>query len=107
MKFIALGKYTPAALGGFVQNPDDDRVAAVSAMVQQVGGKVLDLHFLRGEYDVAVITEVPDFEAAAAIKLLVVSSGAMEKLEMVEIIDMNSIAKKANTIAGAYRKPGS
>lgn len=107
MKFIALGKYTPAALGGFVQSPDDDRTAAVSAMVEKAGGKVLDLHFLRGEYDVAVITEAPDFEAAAAIKLLVVSSGAMEKLDMVEIIDMNSIAQKAHAMAGAYRKPGS
>ena len=56
MKFIALGKYSPAALGGFVTNPDDDRTAAVSGMVEKVGGKVLDLHFLRGEYDVAVIT---------------------------------------------------
>ena len=107
MKFIALGKYTPAALGGFVQNPDDDRVSAVSAMVEKAGGKVVELHFLRGEYDVAVITEAPDFEAAAAIKLLVISSGAMEKLEMVEIIDMNSIAHKANDMMGAYRKPGS
>ena len=106
MKFIALGKYTGAALGGFVANPDDDRMAAVKAMVEQVGGKVHDLHFLRGDYDVAVVTEAPDFEAAAAIKMLVMSSGAMEKLDMIEIIDMNSIAQKANKIAGAYRKPG-
>ena len=107
MKFIALGKYSAAGLGGFVANPDDDRMAAVAGMVQKAGGKVLDLHFLRGEYDVAVITEAPDFEAAAAIKLLVIASGAMEKLEMVEIIDMNSIARKASEMAGAYRAPGS
>ena len=107
MKFIALGKYSAAGLGGFVANPDDDRMAAVAGMVQKAGGQVLDLHFLRGEYDVAVITEAPDFEAAAAIKLLVIASGAMEKLDMVEIIDMNSIARKASEMAGAYRAPGS
>jgi len=107
LKFIALGKYSAKALGGFVSTPDDDRAAAVSAMVEKAGGKVHDLHFLRGHYDVAVITEAPDFEAAAAIKLLVVSSGAMDQLDMMEIIDMNSIAAKANAIAGSYKAPGS
>ncbi|MGC6484885.1 MAG: GYD domain-containing protein, partial [Candidatus Puniceispirillales bacterium] len=94
-------------LGGFITNPDDDRGAAVSAMVEKAGGKVHDVHFLRGEYDVAVMTEAPDFEAAAAIKMLVMASGAMDKLDMVEIIDMNSIARKASKMAGAYRAPGS
>ena len=35
MKFIALGKYSAAGLGGFVANPD--RMAAVAGMVRKAG----------------------------------------------------------------------
>jgi hypothetical protein len=37
---------------------------------------------------------------------LVASSGAVENLTILEMIDMNSIANKAAAIAGAYRAPG-
>ena len=51
------------------------------------------------------IGEVDGFEDIAAVKLLVASSGAVENLTILEMIDMNSIANKAAAIAGAYRAP--
>ena len=59
----------------------------------------------RGEYDIVAIGEVDSFDDIAAVKLLVASSGAVENLTILEMIDMNSIANKAAAIAGAYR-PG-
>ena len=106
MKFLFLGNYLNAGLAGFLKNPEDDRRAAISAMVEKSGGKFIDLQFLRGKYDIAVVAEVSSFEDAAAVKVLVVASGALDRLEMMEYIDMNDIATRASKITGAYRAPG-
>lgn len=106
MKFIFLAKYSNAGLAGFMKNPDDDRHAAITGMVEKAGGKLLELNFLRGKYDISVVAEVPSFEDAAAIKILVAASGAAEELELMECADMNEIAGRANKITGAYRAPG-
>jgi hypothetical protein len=49
MKFLFLGKYSNAGLAGFLKNPEDDRRAAISAMVEKSGGNFIDLQFLRGK----------------------------------------------------------
>ena len=105
MQFMVLGKYSNEGLAGFIQNPNDDRRAAISSMMEKAGGKLIDLHLTRGEYDIVAIGEVDSFEDIAAVKLLVASSGAVENLTILEMIDMNSIANKAAAIAGAYRAP--
>lgn len=107
MKFMVLGRYSNQGLAGFIQNPDDDRKAAISAMMERAGAKLIELHLLRGEYDIAVIGEAKSFEDVAAVKLLVASSGAVENLTILEMVDMNAIAAKAAAITGAYRAPGS
>lgn len=106
MKFMVLGKYSNQGLAGFVQNPNDDRKAAISAMMEKAGGKLVELYLMRGEYDIAVIGEANSFEDIAAVKILVASSGAVENLTILEMVDMNSIANKAAAITGAYRAPG-
>ena len=62
--------------------------------------KTIDLHLTRGEYDIVAIGEVDSFEDMA-VKLLVASSGAVDNLTILEMIDINLIAKKAASIAGA------
>ena len=52
--------------------------AAISSMMEKAGGKLIDLHLTRGEYDIVAIGEVDSFEDIAAVKLLVASSGAVE-----------------------------
>ena len=43
MKFLFLGRYSNAGFAGFLQNPGDDRRAAISAMVEKSGGTFIDL----------------------------------------------------------------
>ena len=77
MQFMVLGKYSNQGLAGFIQNPNDDRRAAISSMMEKAGGKLIDLYLTRGEYDIVAIGEVDSFEDIAAVKLLVASSGAV------------------------------
>ena len=84
MEFVVLGKYTAAGLGGFAQNPNDDRKAVIGAMMEKAGGKMHNLWLTRGEYDAVVIGEAPDFETVAAIKIMVLASGAMSELVVLQ-----------------------
>ena len=106
MQFMVLGRYSSQGLAGFIQNPNDDRKAAISSMMEKAGGKLVELHLTRGEFDIVAIGEVDSFEDIAAVKLFGASSGAVENLTILEMINMNSIANKAAAIAGAYRAPG-
>ena len=63
MQFMVLGKYSNQGLGGFIQNPNDDRRAAISSMMEKAGGKLIDLHLTRGEYDIVAIGELLYFIA--------------------------------------------
>ena len=106
MKFIALGKYNASGLSGFVKNPTDDRRSAINSMFEKAGAKLTDLFLTRGSYDVVVVGEAPDFETMGALKMLVMSSGAIEELNILEEADFSAMAHKAASIQGAYRAPG-
>ena len=43
MQFMVLGKYSSQGLAGFIQNPNDDRKAAISSMMEKAGGKLIEL----------------------------------------------------------------
>ena len=109
MEFVVLAKYTAAGLSGFAKNPNEDRRAVIGAMMEKAGGKMHHLWLTRGEYDAVVVGEAPDFETVAAIKVMVLASGAMDDLMILEAADFNAIGKKAADMmggAGAYKAPG-
>ena len=106
MKYIVLGTYTDKGLAGFVQNPNEDRGAAASKMIEAAGGKLLDMHLVRGQYDFVATIEIDSFEAAAGMKLVMMSTGAIKDMVTLESIDMNKVASHASKIAGTYRPPG-
>ena len=72
MKFIFLGKYSNAGLGGFIKNPTQDRKSIISSMMEKAGGKLNDIYLTRGDYDVVVTGEASDFETVGAIKMVII-----------------------------------
>lgn len=106
MKFIAIGCYTTQGLTGFMKNPEEDRKAAVGAMMAKAGGNLEELYLTRGSVDVVAIGEAPDFETIAAIKMLVLASGAFAHMDILEVADYGAIGAKAAALAGAYKAPG-
>ena len=66
--FLSQASYTPEALTRLIANPQD-RFDAVRGPIEKLGGRILQSYFAFGEYDVIVITEMPDNISAAAIAL--------------------------------------
>ena len=105
-KFYLMGNYTSKAFQGFIANPDTDRGAAIKAVANAVGGKVLSYDIVRGSYDFIVSIDAPNFESMAAAKLATEASGAVTNITIMEPININSAAKLAAKVAAGYKAPG-
>jgi len=57
--------YTAAAWAALAKNPED-RGAAVAALMEKLGGRMLNIYYAFGEYDGVVIFETPEDIAAMA-----------------------------------------
>lgn len=58
-----------------------DRVEAVRPAVEKLGGKIRNAWFAFGEYDIVLITEMPDNVSAAAIAIAFAGGGACKSVQ--------------------------
>ena len=105
-KFYMMAKYTPEALKGFMSKPTDDRKAAVTKLVESVGGNLISFDIVRGDYDLVMVVDSIDFNSAAGAKIAVQSTGMATDAVILEAVDMTEIVSKAVTALGSYSKPG-
>ena len=91
-KYIYIGTYSAAGVEGLISG-DSDRAAAVKALADSVGAKVISVDITRGIYDFCVIVEAPSFEVAAAIALKVRASGSCDELITLKVVDINKVRK--------------
>jgi uncharacterized protein with GYD domain len=105
-KYLIAATYSAQAMAGWIKEPGSDRVAAANGAASKVGGKVVSITFVRGKYDFIAEFELPNFEAAAALKMITMSSGAFSEMEIMEPVDLNQIAKSASSAAGEYKAVG-
>ena len=105
-KMYIMGKYSEKAFLGFLKDPTTDRKAAVEKLTSAAGGKMLSMDIVRGPYDFIVVAEMENFEAFAAVKLAVESTGSVRELVALEAMDLTSAAKKAGELTGNYKAPG-
>jgi uncharacterized protein with GYD domain len=69
-------RYTSEGASGLLAQGGSARRAAITAMVESVGGRVESCHYAFGPHDLIVIGEVPDEVAAAALSIRTAASGA-------------------------------
>ena len=104
MKAVVLGKYTPHALKGVIAG--SDRQAAIKALMDVVGGSVESAIFTRGEYDVVVTVEIGDQVKLMGLVAAIRASGAFEKADYLEQIDLDSVVAVAGEATKVYTPAG-
>jgi uncharacterized protein with GYD domain len=106
-KYIVMGNYTAKAFQGFIKDPSQNRAAAATQLSETVGGKMESFDIVRGSYDfVGVVTGDLGFEATAAIKLAVESTGTITNFTILEKMDINKAAELAAKAMAAYKPAG-
>lgn len=74
-KFLIHASYSPDGLKGLIKDKASGRKAAISKMLESHGGKLEALYYTFGEHDAILIADLPDNVTAAAISIVVSSSG--------------------------------
>lgn len=77
--------YSREGWEALVANPQN-RIEAVRPAIEKLGGKIESAWFSFGDYDVIVITELPDNISAAAIAMAFASGGACKSVQTTPLI---------------------
>ena len=107
-RFVIFFTLTGQTISRFIDQPSD-RAAAVRALLEPVGGKLVSYDFMFGEDDGMVVFEVPDSQTAAAISLAVSSTGVFGRVHTHELIpseDLPALLERARSARQSYRPPG-
>ena len=98
---------TPQAFAAFIKDPGD-RGQANRAVIESVGGELLEYYFVVGSNTIYVIEEIPDEIAVEALTMAVLASGAVASIKCTGILT-SAEAVEAMKMAGnvGYRPPSS
>ena len=94
--YMVQGSYMPQALAAMTKNPQD-RSQAIRPLIEGAGGRLRDVFFCQGDYDVVVIAELPDAEAANAVALASLGAGHLKAYKTTPLFT-------AEEIMGAMRR---
>jgi uncharacterized protein with GYD domain len=102
--YLITASYSSDGVKGLLKAGGTSRADAVRKMVEGLGGKVESFYFAFGSDDVFVTAELPDNVSAAAVGLVVSSSGlvAAKTTVLLTAAEIDEAAKKQVS----YTPPG-
>lgn len=103
--YLLQGTYTAEALANLVKTPQQ-RLAAIRAVAEKLGGTVEHAWLSFGEYDVVTILNMPDNVSAAAFAFAVGAGGALKAIKTTPLLTGEEgieVMKKA--AKAGYRPP--
>ena len=103
--YMFQGTYTPEAWTTMTNNPQD-RSVGLAEMIEKFGGKLVNLYYCFGEYDVVAIFEAPDDLTASAMVLTAISPGhakASKTTKLLTVQEATEVMRKANSVS--YQPP--
>lgn len=65
-----------------------NRIEAVRPAIEKLGGKIKSAFFSFGEYDVILISEMPDAVSAAAISIAFAGGGAVKSVQTTPLLSV-------------------
>jgi uncharacterized protein with GYD domain len=103
--YMFQGTYTPEAWASMTKNPQD-RSVGVTELVEKLGGKLINLYYCFGEYDVVAIFEAPDDTTASAMVMAAISPGhakASKTTKLLTVQEATEAMRKAGSVS--YQPP--
>ncbi len=77
--------YASDAWGSLIAQPQD-RIETVRAAIEKLGGKIESAWFAFGEYDIVMITEMPNNVSAAGISIAFAGGGACKNVQTTPLL---------------------
>ena len=105
--YLLQGSYSAQGISGLISSPED-RSAMARELFERAGGRIESFYYSFGDYDFAVILELPDRVSMVSLSMVAGASGALSNIKttvLIPIDDGVEAARKAGSIG--YRPPGS
>jgi uncharacterized protein with GYD domain len=105
--YLYQARFTREALATLIEKPQDRAKGAATA-IEAVGGKLHHYFFSFGEYDIAIIAEVPDNVSMAGIAMAVATTGAVTDSRTTILMtahDGVEAMRQGQKVMAAYRPP--
>jgi uncharacterized protein with GYD domain len=103
--YLFQGAYTAEALARLVKKPQN-RIEIVTKAVEKLGGRVIGGWFCFGEYDVVLISELPDNTSAAAFAVAAAAGGALKANKTTPLLSPDEMIQMLNKAGKtAYSPP--
>jgi uncharacterized protein with GYD domain len=106
--FITQGNYSEQAIKGMVDNPED-RLGAVTGLMESVGARLLQYYVTTGEYDFLVVTEADKLEDIVAGLMIAGSTGGVANLKTIQAMttqEAKVAMEKANAARAGFQAAG-
>jgi len=104
--YMVQASYTSTAWNKLVQRPEN-RMEALTPVVEKLGGRILAWYYTFGDYDVVVLFDVPDNVNAAAFSMAIAGSGAVKGFKTTILMSPDDGFDAMLLAQGAgYRPPG-
>jgi uncharacterized protein with GYD domain len=103
--YLFQGAYTSEAWATLVKKPVN-RFEAIRPAIEKLGGSIEAAWLAFGEYDIVVITEMPDNVSAAAFALAVAAGGSLKSFKTTPLITpTEGLAAMKKAAGSGYRPP--
>ncbi len=104
--YLTQFSYTPTTWAKLVKNPEDRRAAA-TRYVAEVGGTLHGFWYAFGEHDAYALYEAPDNVSMAAMALAISAGGALSSYQTIALLTVEeTLAAMQQAASIAYRPPG-
>jgi uncharacterized protein with GYD domain len=104
--YMFQGTYTPEAWASMTKNPQD-RSVGVTELVEKLGGKLINLYYCFGEYDVVAIFEAPDDTTASAMVMAAISPGHAKASKTTKLLTVQEATEAMRKAGGVSYQPPS
>ena len=103
-KYLVQASYTADGVKGLTKDTGSGRKAAVAHAIESLGGKLENLYFSFGEFDILGIMDLPDNAAAARFALRAASTGQVS-IRTTPLLTPEEVDKALQRTVD-YRPPG-
>ncbi len=96
--------YTPAAWAALLKKPEN-RTAAVSKVIEKLGGKANGFWLAFGQHDIIGMMEMPDNVSAAAFAMALAAGGACSSVKTTPLLKLEEGMEAMKKASGSGYKP--
>ncbi|MDP9235878.1 MAG: GYD domain-containing protein [Chloroflexota bacterium] len=105
-RYLLQVSYTSDGWGTLVKNPQD-RIKAITPVVEGHRGKVIDGYLCFGEYDLIAIIEMPNNVSAAAFAIAAAAGGAVKEIKTTPLMTTSEGIEAMRQAASSKYRPAS